>query len=347
MPVPGALNSILTRPGVSSRTDASGRVVTLDGRTEYMPGRGVINGTESRDPNNTSFITTLRPGLILAKASGKYAPWAIGSTSGALAGDGTSVTLAAAEAVELVRRVGATGTFVLTGPPTAAGTVRQSTITYSAVNTTTGVVTVTAPGTNQVERVRFNIASTGGNLQLNVAKTDGTFATTANIAWSATDATYLASINSALDTATGVAGGIVATAISATDTDLGFTLTYSGTGYAGQAWRRAEVIVLPTTSTEAMYEPVTAAVNGAFVAGSVVSKATWSTPLTFVPENYGVVVPTDSAGTASDTESLIPVRAVIQAGQLLPYPSDTALRLWIQQQMSTTQGNKFVFDTQV
>jgi hypothetical protein len=73
--------------------------------------------------------------------------------------------------------------------------------------------------------------------------------TTGNAAWNATDATYLAAINTALDTATGVVGGIVASAIPATDTDLGIRLTYSGVGYAGKAWTKAIVAVFPTSST--------------------------------------------------------------------------------------------------
>ena len=338
----GAISPNIGRPGVTARTDAGFRLISTDGKLSYKPQAGVINGTESRDPGNTSYTNTLRAGLILAKSSGKYAPWAIDVTSGALTGSGTSITLSAAGATELVRRVGTSGTFVLTGPPSAAGTVRQMTVTYSAVDTGTGVVTITALGTNQVERIRFNLASTGGNLQLNVAKTDGTFATTANIAWNATDATYLASIQSALDTSTGVTNGIVASAISATDTDLGFTLTYSGTGYAGQSWRRAEVIQLPTTSTEAFYEAVTNATNGAFVAGSVVSKSGWQTPLTVVGADMPVIVPTDG----TDTEAWIPEAGRLIETQLLPYASDSALRTWIRQQMDVSGGGKFIFDSQ-
>ena len=105
------------------------------------------------------------------------------------------------------------------------------------------------PGQNQAEDVRLSPASTGGNLQLTVSKTDGSRVTTGNIAWSATDATYIGNINTALNTATGVSGGIVASAISSIDPDNGFTLTYSGTGYAGKAWTPAAVAVLPTSST--------------------------------------------------------------------------------------------------
>jgi hypothetical protein len=106
-------------------------------------------------------------------------------------------------------------------------------------------------GANEVQTVVMNAASTAGNLQLTVSGPDGPFVTTANIPYSATDATYLASINSALDTATGTVGGIVATAIAATDTDLGFVLTYSGAGFAGRTCPLASVAVYPTGSTSA------------------------------------------------------------------------------------------------
>lgn len=109
---------------------------------------------------------------------------------------------------------------------------------------------------NQVENITFDAPSSGGNLRLTIQKPDGTFATMANAAWNATDATYLAAINTQLDTATGVVGGIVATAIAGVDPDSGIRLTYSGTGYAGLAWSKASVHTYPTTSTLATYTPV-------------------------------------------------------------------------------------------
>ena len=75
--------------------------MTIDGTTTYAPGLGVIDGTRSRDPGNTGFTTTLRPGLLLAKnaTTKKYATWSIGQSTAALAGAGADVTdVAAAEA---------------------------------------------------------------------------------------------------------------------------------------------------------------------------------------------------------------------------------------------------------
>ena len=47
-------------------------------------------------------------------------------------------------AVEIVRRIGTSGTFILKGPPSAAGTVAQEVVTYTGIDTGTGVITVDA-----------------------------------------------------------------------------------------------------------------------------------------------------------------------------------------------------------
>lgn len=102
--------------------------------------------------------------------------------------------------------------------------------------------------TNEVQTLTFGVAASGGTLRLSVPKTDGTMVTTAVITWDTTDATYLAAINTALDAATGVVGGIVATG-AAPDTAL--TFTFSGTGYAAKSWNLIEVVTYPTSTTTA------------------------------------------------------------------------------------------------
>jgi hypothetical protein len=271
MPVASG-QAVLGYPGLRSVSTAEYRRIFTSASPAYVPGGRSINGLKARDPGNTPFTDALRAGLLMGKrtANGYFANAIIGTTTGALAAGGTSITISAASAVELVRRVGATGNLVLTGPSSANGTdTRQVTTAYSAVNTLTGVVTITAPtNANQVDRSQFNAASTAGNLQLTVQKPDGTFVTTGNAAWNATDATYLAAINTALDTATGVVGGIVASAIPATDTDLGIRLTYSGVGYAGQDLDQGPRGRVPDQLHRANYFQVTAPTNGAFIAGS-------------------------------------------------------------------------------
>lgn len=132
------------RPGVGPTITAQKLNVSRDGELTYFPGGGVIEGSKSRDPGNSaSSVRTLRAGLLMGKLStGYYAPSIIGTLTGAVSASGTSVTISAASAVELVRRGGSTGTLRFVGPPTANGTVATFTETYSAVNTTTGVVTV-------------------------------------------------------------------------------------------------------------------------------------------------------------------------------------------------------------
>ncbi len=119
----------------------------------------IISGTNSRDPGNTGALNVLRPGLLMGKITtgGKYAPSVLGVTTGtsaqngtAYTSGGTSIAVLPAVAVEIVRRVGATGTLNYVGPPSAAGTVAVLAIAYSAVNTTTGVITTTSLGANLV-----------------------------------------------------------------------------------------------------------------------------------------------------------------------------------------------------
>lgn len=334
------------QPGPGNTWTASPRQVTYGNRIRLLPGGKIISGTASRDTLNTGALTNLRPGLPMGKitASSKYAPSILGFTSAALAGGGTSLTVVESCGDEIVRRLGATGTLKLTGPAAASGTVRTVTVTYSAVAAASGgnrVLTITAPGVNQVEQIDFNVASTAGNLKLNVQKTDGTFVTTANIAWNATDATYLAAINSALDTATGVVGGIVATAIPATDTDLGFRLTYSGTGYAGLAWQNAEVALFPTTSTAAVYTPITAPVNGAFVSGSWVQPVDGSeTMRTFVNDGFGIIIDPDNVRDVEFPKFI--EEADVDASQLIFWPADTSLQTYMMTQLNAN-GGKFYF----
>lgn len=140
-------------PGLGTERSTSHRQVTLAGE-KWLPGVHVIDGSKSRDPLNTP-VTELRAGLLLGRitASKKLAPAVLGVLTVAFdtdASDPTSMTVSAATATEINRRIGSSGTFKLTGPPTAGGTVATQTVTFSAVNTTTGVITVTDPGADAI-----------------------------------------------------------------------------------------------------------------------------------------------------------------------------------------------------
>lgn len=143
-------------PGIGSdRTATPRKILRSDQGKILLPIGKIVSGAASRDPLNTGDLDVLRAGMLMGKitASGKYAPSIIGVLPSAHTSSGTTVTsmtIGAANAVELVRRIGSSGTFKLTGPPTAAGTVAVTTVTFSAVNQTTGVVTISDIAVNKI-----------------------------------------------------------------------------------------------------------------------------------------------------------------------------------------------------
>jgi hypothetical protein len=229
--------------------------------------------------------------------------------------------------------------------------VRTLTATYSAANVTTGDVTITALGVNEVQTVNLSTAATAGSIRLLVPKLDGTLALTPAAAWSATDATLLSNLQTALDTATGVANAIVASAIASTDTDLGFVLTFSGTGYAGTsgpttggAWPLVSVHTLFTSNTGSNTVRTTAGVDGRFVTSSLIQPTDGSeTPLTFLPDGFPLQV-VDALGVSQDQSfPLMPVGGVVDPANLVNWPADTSLRTYLRQALSTLAGGKYVF----
>jgi len=333
-------------PGVSAERLVNFKRVFRGFYEEWLSGGKQIDGTYSRDPSNTVAVNVLQPGLVIGKrtSGGAYAPSIIGLTGGALTSSGTSLTISSAVSTELARRIGATGTFKVTGPAAASGTVRTLTATYSALSSS--AATITALGTNEVQRVDMSPAASGGNVVITFTDaTTGLPVTTGTAAWSATDATFLANINSALDTATGVVGGIVATAISAVDTDLGFNLTFSGTGYAGRTHNLVSIATKPTSVTATAVSRTTTGASGAFVSGSFIQPTDGSeTPLTFIGEESGGIVVTDTIGNNLVVPfSRLPIAGEVDAAQLINWPSDASLRTWLLGQLSTASGGKFIF----
>lgn len=138
-------------PGMRAPRTASHRRVLRQGDYTFLAGGKTIAGGCSRDTGNTSYVDRLRAGLLMGLISsvvnslgtvGHYAPSILGVTTNAEAVGSTSIEAAAAVITELVRRCGASGTFTLVGPPSAAGVVASETVTYSAASGTT--ITVTA-----------------------------------------------------------------------------------------------------------------------------------------------------------------------------------------------------------
>lgn len=145
-------------PGMQAVQTAQHRLVFRGGVWDWvsLPGGRIIDGVNARDPDNNSGTdaNVLRPGLLMGKitATGLYGATILGVTQGAYTSGGTTLTVLPAQAAELVRRFGSSGTATVNvvGPPTANGTVATTAMTWSAVNTTTGVITITSLGVNKV-----------------------------------------------------------------------------------------------------------------------------------------------------------------------------------------------------
>jgi hypothetical protein len=136
------------KPGVVGNYDSQPREVFYSGRefAQFWAPPVTIDGTNSSNPLNAPYVWLLWAGTPMGRitATGKYANSILGLTAAAAASGATSITTDVNTAAEIVRRIGATGTFKLTGPPAASGAVAVQVVTYSAVNTTTGVITCTA-----------------------------------------------------------------------------------------------------------------------------------------------------------------------------------------------------------
>lgn len=133
-----------------------------------------IDGGRFLDSNtydwaNPTAPTIVTPGTILGKitSTGKYSNAILGITTISLTTSGTTLTVSAAQAAAIVQRVGSsgTGTISLVGPPTAGGTVATTAVTFSAVNTTTGAITISATSVAYVLG-SFVIASDGSGAPL-------------------------------------------------------------------------------------------------------------------------------------------------------------------------------------
>lgn len=348
------LSQVPGLPGMRAAKTAVSRMVTRGGWIPgILPQGRVISGACSRDPSNNAptDIGRLQAGLLMGKIStvinslgtvGYYAPSVIGLSTLALTGIGTTITMSVAGATELLRRCGASGNLTLTGPPAANGVSRSLTVAYSAGVASTGVITITAAGVNEVQTLNF-ANSPSGTFTLTVVDLNGLPTTTAPITYSATAATLVANINSALNTALGaslvVASGTAVTAIA---------LTFSGAGYLGLPQTLVTVGSNELTAGTVSVSRTTAGVNGAFVANSLVGSTDGSqTPITFIPNGWPLMA-VDFDGNSLDVPfAELPIDCVVDQTQLLPvWPTDTGIQTFIRNSLSTTAGAKFIFADQ-
>ena len=133
--------------GTIQTQTATPRNVLWGGKPDLLPGGVVIDGSKARDIGNSP-VFDLRAGLLIGKrtSNGLWAPSIIGTTSADYSSGGTSLTVTTATATEIVRRIGSSGTFKITGYTSGDTSVTTASVTFSAVDTSTGVVTVSDIG---------------------------------------------------------------------------------------------------------------------------------------------------------------------------------------------------------
>lgn len=335
---------ILMMPGYSTEQTYARTGYFRNGMYKCWPGGGYINASRSRDPWGTP-VTNLQPGLFMGQrtANNGWQPAFLGALSSAVASGDTSFTVTAAMATEIVRRVGSTGSLYLIGPTSANGTVATTprTVTYSAVNTTTGVVTVTATGANEVQTINIGGTPSAGTFRLGIPLSTGAYVWTDTIAHNATFSTVISNINTALDNVLGaskvVASGSAYTAIA---------LTFSGSGYnyTDQSPVQVDTSALTDATTVGVTQ-TTAGASGAYAAGTLVAETDGShTPKSFIEPGYGRLVVTNDATPTQLPWDQIPIEGTVMWSSLFPVITDTGIRQWIKDRMDANGGTKFIFD---
>lgn len=337
---------IVGPPGVSDTLKAVyRRVFYQPPPNEYLPQGRTIDGSKSRDPG-AGTITVLRPGLLLGKitSSGFYAPSVIGTLTNAETGASTQHETTAAAVTELVRRIGATGTYKITGPPTAAGTVRTLTATYSATSGTD--ITITALGVSDVWTLTAPAGQDAGMYQLEVTTGKGTSAESIQVTAALAANANTATVDAAVEALSNVGAGNVAAVYA----DPTLTLTFHSN--LGPVHVR---VLADTTNDVGVFEGgwaavhTTTGVDGRFIAGSLIQPTDGSETLkTFVPEGYGIpVVSQDGLALNKYAQNYkLPIGGCIDFAQLLPAVTDTSLKTWVRENLSTLSGGKFTFSDQ-
>lgn len=143
-------------PGVRAPVTSGHRTVLAGFDYTYLPGGKLANGTLSGDAGNTGDTRTLRAGKFMGKisATGLYRNSFWGKSTVAYADNDTTITVGVATAVEIARIKTAGGggnlSGIFVGPPSAAGTVAETAITITAVDTTAGTITTGDLNLNKV-----------------------------------------------------------------------------------------------------------------------------------------------------------------------------------------------------
>lgn len=358
-----AIRPILGGPGVSDERAWSHKYVFRDGKFDKLPNGAWIDATKSRDVWAAASATAqaggevLQPGLFMGQVGTfqNFANSFFAALTAAVAHGATTINVGTYQAAEIVRREGSTGTLLIVGPPVANGPAQVGKLTYSAVNTGTGAVTVTATGQNEVQTLNIAGTVSGGTFRIGFVQADNTIAWTGTIAHNGTFGTVITNANTALDAFTNNAGEIVASGAGYTAIALTFTLD-------SQALRNTKLVVVDisalTGATSVAVTETTPGYFGTFVAGSLIGSTDGSFyPKSMIPPGYGIQV-ADGANTAIGGVvpwATVPIAGMPEFGQCTPTVTDLGIRRWIAEQMSglapstvgvsgsSSVGGKFVF----
>jgi len=332
-----------TMPGVGSDRAAVARQVlaTLTGAL-WLPSGAVIRGASSRDPLNTGDVNVLRAGLLMGRRSAdlKYAPSILGKLTVAGTAAGANITVSAATATEIVRRFGAVGTATgaiqVVGPPTIGGTVVAKPVSWSAIDLTTGVITLAInAAVAEVQTITIATASASGTYRIYYA---GEWTTA--LAWNAN----VAAINAALDALPNTTASDIVIANVGGDALISTnTFTFANT-LGNVAMLQVDTSLLKTAAGAecviSMAETTPGELAGAatltadMVNGSLVMPLDGSqNPLTVITDQYGMkVTDVDNANIDIRFAKML-VAGILKSGQILNYPTDPSIIAWLKAQL--------------
>jgi hypothetical protein len=205
-------------------------------------------------------------------------------------------------------------------------------LTYSAVNTGTGAITVTATGQNETQLLNIGGTPSAGTFRLIFTDQYGNDPrVTGTIAYNATFATVISNINTALD-ALFNAGQIVATGAAYN----AITLTYTTKTDANRNMQLAFADVGALTgATTATVTEVNVGYYGSFAAGSLIGATDGSFwPKSFIPPGYGYQNADGSNQPTIEQWPVIPISGIPEWTDLAPSITESGLRRWIAQMMS-------------
>lgn len=344
------------KPGVQPTTYTSTPRDVFYGDAEhaqYLPIPATIDGSNSYNMLNQPYNWLLYAGTLLGQitSSRKFCPAILGLTTLPLGGSQTTLQTDANTALGITLRAnnGTSGTLTLTGPPVPNGVTRTRTVTYSAINTTSGAITITALFAGAVSPVNqinslVTVDSTGsGTFILTIEGIP-----TAPITYSSTAATLNTNINAALNATFGTS------AIVSSGASLAAIIqTFSGTGYAARPIGTVTATILAGSTGYTLNGsgtigvpsvlPVTtlgvtavAADSGEFISGSIIGPNDGSqTVKTMVVDKNGTKVVDQLNTTRVDVfdGQLWAGGGVIDVGYIVNYPTDSSLQSYVKAQI--------------